>query len=331
MTRKTRNFLLGSAGILTVGLCTGLVAYYGGFPSGAFSQAEGPQEIRYVPADATVLAYANVRDVMTSDFRQRLRAAMPEERGQQEFEQQTGINIETDVDSVVACMLPVEAQRPGGGLALIRGRFNDVRIEAFAREHGGQVEEYRGKRVIEAPGPGGGDIHGHGERPVLAFLEPGLLAVGERHAVRRAIDTLETGQSVRSNDELMRLVGEVEIGSSAWVVGRFDVLASRANLPDGVANQIPPIKWFAGTGRLNGGLSGSLRAEAGDDQSAQNLRDVVRGFLALAKLQAGSRPEFQPILQSLELGGSGRTVALSFSIPTQVIDLVVPKHRPEAP
>jgi hypothetical protein len=65
-----------------------------------------------------------------------------------------------------------------------------------------------------------------------------------------------------------------------------------------------------------------VRAEAGDEEAAKNLRDVVRGFLALARLQAGSRPELQGLLQSLELGGAGKTVALSFDVPAQVFDLL---------
>ena len=62
----------GSAAILVAGLGTGLVAYYGGgFPSLSASRS-GPSELSYVPADAAVVAFANVRQVMDSDLRQRL-------------------------------------------------------------------------------------------------------------------------------------------------------------------------------------------------------------------------------------------------------------------
>ena len=44
------------------------------------------------------------------------------------------------------------------------------------------------------------------------------------------------------------------------------------------------------SGHVNGGLRGIVRAETRDDEAANNLRDVVRGFLALAKLQAGRDP-----------------------------------------
>jgi len=73
---------------------------------------------------------------------------------------------------------------------------------------------------------------------------------------------------------------------------------------------------------IDGGIRGVIRADARDEEAANNLRDVVRGFMALAKMQAGSRPEMQAMMQSLELGGTGKTVALSFDVPSQVFDAI---------
>src|SRR6185369_4657126 len=104
MTKKTRYFLGGSAAILVAGLGTGLVAYYGGgFPSLSASRS-GPSELSYVPADSSVVAFTNVREVMDSQLRQRLKIALPQEKGQQEFQEQTGIDIEHDIDYVVAAL-----------------------------------------------------------------------------------------------------------------------------------------------------------------------------------------------------------------------------------
>src|SRR6476661_4935420 len=91
MTKKTRYFLAGSAAVLAAGLGTGMVAYYtGGFQPVSASAVSN--ELRYVPADATVVAYADVRAIMDSDLRARLKQAMPmHEQGQQEFQAQTGI------------------------------------------------------------------------------------------------------------------------------------------------------------------------------------------------------------------------------------------------
>ena len=95
-----------------------------------------------------------------------------------------------------------------------------------------------------------------------------------------------------------------------------------------MASQIPAITWFSVSGHVNGGIRGVIRAETRDDEAANNLRDVVRGFMALAKLQAGSKPELQGMLQSLELGGTGKTVALSFAVPPQVFDMIGKSAKP---
>ena len=75
--KKTRYFVAIMGAILAVGLGTGLVASYMGLPVSVFSSAAGPDELQYVPADAAVVAYANVRDVMNSEFRQRFKSFEP--------------------------------------------------------------------------------------------------------------------------------------------------------------------------------------------------------------------------------------------------------------
>jgi hypothetical protein len=334
MVNRTRYFVIASLLVLAVGLGTGLVAFYVGFPAGAFQRRGGPEELQYIPRDASLIAYADVQQIMTSDLRQKLRRFVPmKEDGQREFQDRTGINIETDIDRVVACVRSDASSTnlPGSGMVLARGRFDEVRIESLMREHGAHVEDYRGKRIVVA------DVGRHPDTFGVAFVEPGLVAVGNSPLVHTAIDLHQGGDnpqtgvaSATSNEELMNLVRSLDAGN-AWAVGRFDTLTARARLPQGVADRLPAITWFSASSHINGGLSGVVRAEARDDEAANNLRDVVRGFLALAKMQAGSRPDVQAMIQSLELGGTGKTVALSFTVPAQVFDAIaaLAPQRPE--
>jgi len=325
MVARTRYFVIASLLVLGVGLGTGLVAYYVGFPAGAFQRAGGPPELQFVPRDVTVIAYADVRDVMTSELRQKLHSVIPmPPTGQHEFEEKTGINIETDIDRIVACLNPSPQSHNSVGMVIARGRFNEVKIEALMREHGAQVEDYRGKRLIAGTAGQGAENHNF----AASFLEPGLVALGSTSLVRAAIDLHQTGdnpqaglQSVTGNEELMNLVHSLESGN-AWAVGRFDALQARARLPQELTTRLPAITWFAVSGHINGGIRGVLRAEARDEEAANNLRDVVRGFLALAKMQSGGRPELQAMMQSLELSGTGKTVALSFTVPAEIFDAV---------
>lgn len=322
MTKRTRYFLAGSGAVMAAGLCIGLAAYFtGGFQ--ALSASTGPTELAYVPADAAVIAYADVRSIMDSELRQRLKEVMPvHPDGQQEFQDKTGIDIDRDIDYVVAAMTGAETSGPAG-LVVARGRFDNVKLEGLAREHGGQVEEYQGKRLITSP-----QTDTHHKSGTMAFLEPGLVAIGTTAAVRRAIDAQRMAQSITSNDEMMSLVSDIERMNNAWAVGRFDVLASRANLPDQFARQIPAMKYFAAAGHINGGVAGTLRAEARDEKSAEDLRAVVNGFLALARLQGQNDPKFQAIAQSLQLSGTGTTVSLSFTLPSELLQLMAPPKQP---
>ena len=338
MTTRTRYFIVVSVLVLGVGLGTGLVAYYVGFPAGALGRQGGPEELAFVPRNATAIAFANVHEIMTSELRQKLHRALPmQENGQQELQSQTGINLETDVDRVVACLYPdrENTNHPGAGMVLARGRFDEVKIEALMREHGAHVEDYSGKRLIVADPqdlkdavPGDVVVHRHSGSLSLSFIEPGLAAIGSTTLIRSAIDLHRAGnnpqtglESVTGNEELMNLVRAMDYGN-VWAVGRFDALTAHAHLPEAVSSQLPAITWFSASGHINGGIRGVVRAEARDDEAANNLRDVVRGFLALAKMSAGSKPELQLMMQSLELGGTGKTVALSFSVPAEVFDVI---------
>ena len=88
------------------------------------------------------------------------------------------------------------------------------------------------------------------------------------------------------------------------------------------------MKTFAIMSHIDGGVTGTLRAEARDDQAAENLRQVVQGFLALGRLQAQKDPNVTALLQSLQLSGSGKTVALSFAIPAEIFDMLPKVQAP---
>lgn len=315
MTKNTRYLALGSTAILVFGLCTGLVAYYGGIPSLTASHA-GPAELEFVPADASIVAFADVRDVMNSELRQKLRQVLPgDQEKREELQRLTGIDIERDIDRVVAA---VGTNGEDSTVAFLSGRFNPTQIEALALQHGGQVVDYGGKRLIRGVQKAGEGRHE--VAPALAFIEGNVLAIGAEPAVRKAIDARASGQNITGNAELMKIIGTVSTGNNVWAVGRMDNFVNR--MPQEISSRMPPIEWFAATGRVNGGIHASLRAEARDDEAAENLRAVVKGGLALVKMQSGD-PKFAALANSIRLEGSGKTVAVSFSIPAEMIDLLI--------
>jgi len=325
MVQRTRYFVIASLLVLVVGLGTGLVAYYVGFPGG-FPAGQVPPQLSFVPSDAPVLAYADVHQLMASDLRRRLREALAATvNGQREFADHTGINIERDVDSVLGFFgaSPTNLKEPPRGLAIIRGRFDRQRIETLLREHGGLEESHSGTTLMV--GPGGGDSS---KSFGLAFLADDLVGVGHVAELRAAIDR-KAGGGATSNADLMDRVRGVH-GQSAWVVGRFDALVSSGHLPADALSSIPPITWLSGSARVDNTVRLKIQAEARDAQAATDLRDLVAGVLAVGKLQRGIDPHIADLAKSVAIGTSGTTVTLSFGLPPQILDAVRLPRTPEA-
>ena len=319
-TAKTRYFLFGSAAVLTAGLTAGTVAYMGGMPR-AFASNTGPDELSLVPAGAAVVAYANVQGVMSSEFRQRLNLLMDDEgKERQEFEAQTGIDVERDIDAVIAAMSPASdpARIHETGFVALRGRFDTSKIEALVSSKGGQLGEYKGARLLVAH-------EEEGESPVIALVNPNLVIVGAESAVKAAIDRNngEGTASITSDGEFVRMLESVDQNSTVWAIGRPKVFQAGTELPAQVIQQIPEIKWFAASGHLNGGLKATFRAEGKDEEAGKNMREVVQGVLALARLQMDAKPELKPLLSSVQVEGTGTGVALHMTLPAEMLDVIV--------
>ena len=312
MTRRTQRFLFLGVAILVVGLGTGLVASYVGFPNLGIT-SDGPPELAYVPVDATVVAYANVREVMDSTVRQKLIEQVSPGEAADQFQAETGINIQTDVDRLVATISgSPDPNNPAASRPLLvaRGRFDTARIEAAIRAKGGEVEQYNGQRLITFQNELG-----------LSFVEPDLAVVGSPASVKRAIDTKAAGKNVTENTALMGMVKDFD-GGNAWAIAHVESLAGSNVIPQEIRQQLPPVTWLAVNGRVDDSIRAMVRAEARDEAAATNLRDVVRGLVALARLQTSQHPQLGELVNTIELGGQGTTVTLGFTVPPSVIDLL---------
>ena len=320
MSKRTRLFLLVSAGILVAGLGTGVLASYMGVGIQSLTTfgADGPAELAYLPQDSALIAFANVRDVMDSELRQKLLPLRPDDtNASDDFETKTGISIERDVDIVVASFAPAgEGERP---LLVARGRFDEARIEGLVRDQNGTVEDYKGVKLMT--------VADDNQTMAVAFPEAGLVVAGTVDAVRKAIDTKQgAAPDITNNAEVMNLVRDID-DANAWAVGRFDAMARRGRVPSDLADKLPPINWFAASGRINGGVHGVLQAEANSDEAAADLREVVRGFMALARLNTRQSGELSALLNSLQLGGDGRNVSLTFAVPAEMVEAFVALHH----
>jgi hypothetical protein len=318
MTSSTRRFLAGSAIVVVAGLCTGLVAYY----SGALAARDASTELSYIPADVSAVAFADVRDIMDSGFSRRIREVLPTGDDKNRMLAETGIDIERDIDTVVAGLSGSAAT---GGVVILRGRFDRDRIEELAVGRGAHIEDYGGRPMLvglQGPGesvPDGAPASTH--VAALAFLDTDLLALGDVDAVRRAIDAGDGGQDVASDADMMGFIERVQGSGNAWFVGRAgEWLTRSAPIPGEVRSQFDAIEWLSVSADIDQDVRGVARAQVRDDASAEQLRTVLAGGLAALRMMGQQDPRFASALNSIQATGTGRDVELAFTIPASVLE-----------
>jgi hypothetical protein len=329
---NNRRIVVASLLVTVVGLAAALALYLVSFSADQVSAQSEATEFRLVPGDAAFIGYADVRTVMDSPLRDRARDTLPlRDDGRRQFEAETGISVERDIDRVLAYLTPASPdspETPPDGLVFARGRFEPSRIESLMRERGAIVETHGDRRVLVMEDPLGTGTGGATGAVALAFIEPGLAAVGTPRLVRNAVDQVNRGSEVPGSEEILIQARSVR-NADVWAVGRFDALGGHTRLPDAVAGQLPPISWLSLSLRVRDGLGGVIQAIARDDASAEALREMVRGLLAFGQLQAPSGPAMERLIQSIELRGTGRTVELAFEAPAELLELIPPPSAPQ--
>jgi len=226
------------------------------------------------------------------------------------------VDLEKDIDHIVAGLVSTEGERPAG-LVLLSWRFDESRLESLAREQGGAFEEYEGHTLVSRT------LGDDGTELAMSFVESSVLALGTDGSVRHAID-VSSGRApetdITSNDRLMGLMTHVRETDNAWAIARFEGNDVLQLLPDAYASQIPPLTAIVFGGRVSDGLNATLTAETRDEQSARDLRDVLQGAAAFARMQTNTRPYLRALLDTVQLGGSETAVSLSFDFQSENLE-----------
>jgi hypothetical protein len=155
----------------------------------------------------------------------------------------------------------------------------------------------------------------------VAFLEPGLLGLGQVAALKAAIDASLARSGVTGNADLMAIVSSVEGRGDAWLVSRIDPVARHAGLPPQVRDQIAAVEWVSLTADVHQAVSGRLTLETRDVQGADQLRALVSSTVNAAKVVLSRDARLGGLLNSVTTGGTGTRVELSFEVPAELLDM----------
>jgi hypothetical protein len=332
----TRSRLVVVAAAVVVGM--GTLAALGAFYLDPARAAVGPlpPQALALSAGTRYVMGLDVKRFVASPFYARYAGASSGNRVQAftQLEEKTGLNPERDLDQVyVAGSQTAAPGRGGDQLVVVVGRFDRYKVaRAIETEKKGVTSKnFQGATVYlfneDASGRGSGAV---------AFLDDSTLVMGAQSAVEQTLGARAKGDApLRSNAALLGLLESVRPGATFWMVGDQTLLSNLPKTIPGPAGpgtsqsiELPALKSLVVTGDLDPQVSLDVTGEAADEPAAKNLADIVRGFVALATLQANQRPELKQLASAINVTTEATKVHVAARVPYDVIDSLQPRHAP---
>ncbi|HEV7499642.1 MAG TPA: hypothetical protein VGQ33_06540 [Vicinamibacteria bacterium] len=336
MTRS-RLVVLGATVVVAAGAMAALGALYLD-PARAAVGPLPPQALS-LPAGTRYVMGLDVKRFVASPLYTKYAAARAANRPQAfaELEEKTGLNPERDLDQVyVAGSQAGVPGRNGDALIVVTGRFDRAKVaRAIETERKGVTSKNVSGTVVylfneSASGKGTG---------ATAFLDDNTLVMGTQASVEQTVSARAKGEApLRDNAALLGLLEGVKPGSTFWMVGDQTLLS---NMPKAIPGpggpgtsqsiELPALKSLTVTGDLEPQVSLDITGEAADEPAAKNLADVVRGFVALASLQANQKPELKQLASAISVTTEASRVHVAARVPYEVLDSLQPKRAATAP
>jgi hypothetical protein len=86
---------------------------------------------------------------------------------------------------------------------------------------------------------------------------------------------------------------------------------------------VAALRRFSLVAVIDEALTCRLQAQANDEASAEQVRQVLTGAIAMARMMAGEQPALAGILDSVQATGTGDVLEVSFTVQPEFIDAAV--------
>jgi hypothetical protein len=326
----SRLVVLGAAVVVSVGAVAAVGALYLD-PARAAVGPLPPQALS-LPAGTRYVMGLDVKRFVASPFYAKFSPAGGARRLQafSELEERTGIDPERDLDHVYVAGSQAGAPGRGGeGIVVVVGRFDRYKVARAIETE---------KRGVTSKNVQGTTVYLFNENPsgrgsgAAAFLDDNTLVMGTQPSVEQVVTARARGEApLRDNAALLGLLESVKPGSTFWMVGDQTLLSNMPKAipgPGGAGTsqsiELPALKSLVVTGDLDPQVSLDLTGEAADEAAARSLADVVRGFVALASLQANQKPELKQLASAVSVTTEASRVHVAARVPYDVLESLQP-------
>jgi len=270
-----------------------------------------PLDRQQVAAGAKWLVHVDVDAAAATKGAERLRTDVlnrdPAKRTLQKLREAIGMDPTQDLRSITLYGSRFDHHT---GVVLVRGKLDQARLLALVKvqlDH--QVSSY-GSHELHTWAQGKTDKGGH--RVTGCLCGPTLVVFGRDAAeVKAALDVLD-GKSPSLAGSKSPLAEEVPAGTMLQVRA-IDLGGAAIPFMSPVVRQSELLALAVGEHEAVAFVRAKLVVKSAE--TANELRKVVDGFIAMARLQAASDPDAARILQEVKVDTSDRTVTVQWRAP----------------
>jgi ribosomal protein L12E/L44/L45/RPP1/RPP2 len=290
-----------------------------------YRRASQPPEIARLLPEGDVLVYLNLRPLHLWKSGQSKPAQI--EGDYQNFIDQTGIQLERDLDEAAMSRRDTPDGRDTESTEILSGRFDLQRLKSWLEKTSAQRDSYHNRMVYLIP------HEGHAVR--VCLLDPKRVAVTNMassdpmHAIIEGTEKVPDGPSL-----LQSYYRQVALASLGWLIVRTG--SERPQLPNGWSFDFLQNTITVASVRYTGDLL--LRAEviASSDNAAKNVVESAAGFLAMYRTVAqsvgahGTDPDVKAAIDSIQVEQNKNVAVFTATISDKFVKKLVSEAAPAA-
>ena len=243
-----------------------------------------------------------------------------------EFLRDAGLDPRTDVDSAVFSLTSQGANETGP-LVIFEGRFHPEALAAATAARGAARVDAAPFPYYRLPARAGEHPH---EAGAVAYVSPTVVLAGSEPALLHALDLYAAGTAgIPAHSFVSDALTRVDTHSAAWAIvdaARFQKLhpasphdgegAAAAQLA-GALRSLSLVTFQADVS--SSAVSISATGVTSDEETRQNLEDVLRGMLAAWRMAAQEKnPDLVSAIRKIRVSRTDDGVTISGDVPNSV-------------
>lgn len=281
-------------------------------------------QLALLPEQATIIGYANIKKIHNSEFLNMFldstRHSPFHEKEYQEFVENTGLDLQRDVNEVYIAANPGLTNNEKNGLAVILGKFQSERIIDYIksktdiREGSINTYNYEDYKIYQVSDD---------DTVNFTFIDAKTLLIGNEANIQLWIDK-SLGKSKKSGNDLLKKVNDLKFKDTAWFTMNTSYLTKILKDKDiKKLKSIENLKKFSVSMNLVDTFKLFGQSEFESDEQAELFRDAIKGLIAAGKLSASDDRNIVDLLNSITVNQKNSQVLVNIEFSKQEMEKIL--------